>query len=121
MTTVMTVVMTIGVSGLLRHPARAVVAGFAVVVAAGTAGLMLPAASASGEPVGWVTALFTATSAVCITGLVVVDTAAHWSVFGEVLIAVLIQIGGLGIMTVATLLTLMVSRRIGLRAVVDSG
>ncbi|GIH23576.1 potassium transporter Trk [Acrocarpospora phusangensis] len=111
-----TTVMTIGASALLRHPARAVVSGFALVVAAGAAGLMLPAASASTEPVSLVTALFTATSAVCITGLVVVDTAAHWSVFGEILIAVLIQIGGLGIMTVATLLTLMVSRRIGLRA-----
>ncbi|GAA1003308.1 potassium transporter Trk [Acrocarpospora pleiomorpha] len=85
-------------------------------VAAGCLGLMLPIATASGESAGWVTALFTATSAVCITGLVVVDTAAHWSVFGEVLIATLIQIGGLGIMTLATLLTLTVSGRLGLRA-----
>ncbi|GAA1008092.1 potassium transporter TrkG [Acrocarpospora pleiomorpha] len=101
---------------LARHPARAVAIGFALVVAVGSLALMLPIATTSGEPTGWVTALFTATSAVCITGLVVVDTAAHWSMFGEMLIAALIQIGGLGIMTLATLLTLTVSGRLGLRA-----
>ncbi|GAA0393388.1 potassium transporter Trk [Acrocarpospora corrugata] len=100
---------------LFRHPARAVVIGFALMVAAGTAGLTLPVATTSGASAGWVTALFTATSAVCVTGLVTVDTDAHWSVSGEVLITLLIQAGGLGIMTLATLLTLTVSRRLGLR------
>jgi Trk-type K+ transport system membrane component len=61
-------------------------------------------------------ALFTAASAVCVTGLVVVDTEAHWSVFGEVVIAGLAQVGGLGIMTMATVFTLLVSGRLGLRA-----
>ncbi len=102
--------------GVSQHPLRVVVIGFALMVAAGTVGLMLPAATTSGASAGWVAALFTATSAVCVTGLVVVDTSAHWSVFGEVLIAVLVQAGGLGIMTLATALTLLVSRRLGLRA-----
>ncbi|WP_369408665.1 hypothetical protein [Herbidospora daliensis] len=97
-------------------PIRAVVLGFAVVVVAGTGCLMLPGATASGASADWVTALFTSTSTVCVTGLVVVDTGAYWSVFGEVVIAVLIQAGGLGIMTLATVLTLLVSRQLGLRA-----
>jgi len=63
-----------------------------------------------------VTALFTATSAVCVTGLVTVDTATHWTTFGQIVILVLIQIGGFGIMTMASLLGLVVSRRMGLRS-----
>ncbi|MFC4016049.1 potassium transporter TrkG [Nonomuraea purpurea] len=58
---------------------------------------MLPIATTSGASAGWLVALFTATSAVCVTGLAVVDTETHWSVFGEVVIAGLIQVGGLGI------------------------
>ncbi|MBK1785014.1 TrkH family potassium uptake protein [Prauserella sp. ASG 168] len=88
---------------------------FAAVVALGTALLSLPAATTTGEPAELVTALFTATSAVCVTGLVVVDTPTHWSTFGEVVILCLIQVGGLGIMTIASLLGLLVSRRFGLR------
>jgi trk system potassium uptake protein TrkH len=60
------------------------------------------------------TALFSATSAVCVTGLVVVDTPTYWSGFGQVVILVLIQVGGFGIMTLASLLTLLLARRIGL-------
>ncbi|MER7498858.1 potassium transporter TrkG [Nonomuraea pusilla] len=93
-----------------------VVLGFGVAVACGTALLALPVATASGESAGWQAALFTATSAVCVTGLAVVDTATHWSAFGQVVIAGLIQVGGLGIMTLATLFTVLVSGRIGLRA-----
>ncbi|MEC9053264.1 MAG: potassium transporter TrkG, partial [Actinomycetota bacterium] len=63
-----------------------------------------------------VTALFTATSAVCVTGLVVVDTGTYWSTFGEVVILALIQVGGLGTMTLASLLGLAISRKLGLRA-----
>ncbi|MFI7450246.1 TrkH family potassium uptake protein [Nonomuraea sp. NPDC049714] len=99
-----------------QHPARVISTGFAAAVLAGTALLSSPLASASGEPTHWITALFTATSAVCVTGLVVVDTAAHWSAFGEAVIAVLIQVGGLGIMTLATVFTVLVSGRLGLRA-----
>lgn len=97
------------------HPARAVITGFAATIAVGTVMLMLPIATESSAPTDFVTALFTATSAVCITGLIVVDTSEYWSTFGEVTIIALIQVGGLGIMTVASLLVLMVSRRFGLR------
>ncbi|TDE54717.1 TrkH family potassium uptake protein [Nonomuraea mesophila] len=104
------------VPGRGRHPAVVIVAGFGLAVLAGTLLLATPPATADGEPTDWLTALFTATSAVCVTGLVVVDTPTHWSVFGEVVIALLIQIGGLGIMTLATLIMVIVSGRVGLRA-----
>ncbi|MEV6602333.1 potassium transporter TrkG [Actinoplanes sp. NPDC051346] len=85
-------------------------------VAIGTALMMLPAARAEPGHAPFVTALFTATSAVCVTGLSVVDTPTYWSGFGQVLLTVLSQIGGFGIMTLATLLSLLVSRRLGLRS-----
>ncbi|SFT71581.1 potassium uptake protein, TrkH family [Actinopolyspora lacussalsi subsp. righensis] len=97
------------------HPARMVVIGFALAVLVGAGLLMLPVSTEQGGTTDWVTALFTATSAVCVTGLVVVDTAAHWSTFGEVVILGLIQVGGLGIMTLASLLGMLVVRRLGLR------
>ena len=75
---------------------------------------MLPIASVSGRMTGLIDALFTATSATCVTGLVVVDTGMHWSLFGQTVILVLIQIGGLGVMMVATLFSLALRRRIGL-------
>ncbi|MGY2060210.1 potassium transporter TrkG [Nocardia gipuzkoensis] len=81
----------------------------------GTALLMLPVAAESRTSTGVVTALFTAVSAVCVTGLVVVDTEGHWSTFGELIILGLIQIGGFGIMTLASLLGLLVAQRMGLR------
>ncbi|MFG3439626.1 TrkH family potassium uptake protein [Nonomuraea sp. NPDC047897] len=99
-----------------QHPAQVIVTAFASAVLLGTGLLALPVATESGEPAEWLTALFTATSAVCVTGLAVVDTETHWSFFGEVVIAGLIQIGGLGIMTLATLFTVLVSGRLGLRA-----
>jgi len=77
---------------------------------------MLPAARAGDGHAPFVTALFTAASAVCVTGLAVVDTPTYWSVFGQVLLTVLSQIGGFGIMTMATLLSLLVSRRLGMRS-----
>ncbi|WP_258718717.1 TrkH family potassium uptake protein [Saccharopolyspora gloriosae] len=98
-----------------RHPARLVVAGFGAVLLIGTVLLMLPVASESGEATSWNTALFTATSAVCVTGLVVVDTHAHWSAFGEGVLLGLIQVGGFGIMTLASLLGMLVTRKLGLR------
>ncbi|MFY1636658.1 TrkH family potassium uptake protein [Solwaraspora sp. WMMB335] len=99
-----------------QHPAQVIAGGFATAILAGAALLMVPAASRSGESASLVDTLFTATSAVCVTGLVVVDTAGHWSTFGQLVILALIQIGGLGIMTLATLLTVLLSRRLGLRA-----
>jgi trk system potassium uptake protein TrkH len=97
-----------------RHPARVVVVAFGLTVAAGAVLLTLPISAESGEPTGWVTALFTATGAIC-GGLASVDTGSTWSTFGELVVLALIQVGGLGIMTLASLLALLVSRRLGLR------
>ncbi len=89
--------------------------GFAAVIAIGTLLLMLPVSSQTHEFTPTLTALFTSTSAVCVTGLVVVDTGTYWSFFGQAVILVLFQFGGLGFMTSATALLLVLGRRIGLR------
>ncbi len=77
---------------------------FLVVIVIGTYLLTLPISTASGEGTDYITALFTATTSVCVTGLVVVDTFSYWSIFGQVVIVLLIQIGGLGVVTVGGLL-----------------
>lgn len=100
----------------LRHPAQVVVVAFALAVLVGTALLMLPVARVGEGGAPFIVALFTSTSAVCVTGLVVVDTPSYWSTFGEVVILALIQVGGFGIMTLASLLGLLVFRRLGLRS-----
>lgn len=105
-----------GLLTFLTHPVRVVASGFAAAIAVGTILLMLPVATETGLSTGPVTALFTATSAVCVTGLAVVDTSTHWSGFGEVVILGLIQVGGFGVMTVGSLLVLMVGRRLRARA-----
>jgi trk system potassium uptake protein TrkH len=92
-------------------PAKTLLAAFGFLVLAGTALLLLPFATESGRSPDLVTALFTATSAACVTGLVVVDTASHWSAFGEVVILLLIQAGGFGIMTGSTLLLYLIAGR----------
>ncbi|MFD4586009.1 TrkH family potassium uptake protein [Streptomyces sp. NPDC058434] len=97
------------------HPARSLVMAFGAVILLGTFLLMLPASSQEGGATGFVTALFTSTSAVCVTGLVVVDTGTYWSGFGEGVILALIQVGGFGIMTMASLLALLVSGKLRLR------
>lgn len=99
----------------LRHPAQLVVAAFAAAVAVGTALLALPLARTGAGHASFLEALFTSTSAVCVTGLTVVDTPVYWSEFGEAVILALIQIGGFGIMTLASLLALLVAHRLGLR------
>ena len=88
---------------------------FAAIILLGTLLLMLPAASRDGLSCGLRPALFTATSATCVTGLVLGDTWSMWSGFGQVVILCLIQIGGLGFMSVATLLIFLLRRKIGLR------
>lgn len=98
-----------------RHPARLVVGGFASAVVLGTALLSMPLSTRTGVHVGIVDTYFTATSAVCVTGLTTVDTGTTWTLFGTVVIGVLAQIGGLGIMTVASLVALSLSRRLGIR------
>lgn len=87
---------------------------FAAVILCGTLLLMLPFASASGECCGLMTALFTATSATCVTGLVLVDTLTAWSFFGQAVILLMIQLGGLGFMTIIFLMALLVRRKLSL-------
>ena len=93
---------------------RVVAVSFAVIILAGALLLTLPIASRSGESAGFFTGLFTATSATCVTGLILVDTWTQWSLFGQVVILAMIQLGGLGFMTVITLVSFALHRRIGL-------
>lgn len=88
--------------------------GFMLVIAAGAILLSLPVASKKGEGSGIMDAVFTSTSAVCVTGLVVHDTATYWSAFGQAVIAVLIQIGGMGVVTVAVAIVMLTGGKIGI-------
>jgi trk system potassium uptake protein TrkH len=99
---------------LMRNPIRLVPSLFLFAIAIGTVLLSLPIATADGSRAQFLTALFTATSAVAVTGLVVVDTGSYWSPFGQVAILLMFQIGGLGIMTAATLFGLIAGRGFGL-------
>ena len=99
---------------LMRNPIRLVPSLFAFAIAIGTVLLSLPIATADGIRAPFLTALFTATSAVAVTGLVVVDTGTYWSPFGQAAILLMFQIGGLGIMTAATLFGLIAGRGFGL-------
>jgi trk system potassium uptake protein TrkH len=98
-----------------RHPAQLIVFAFAAGVFVGTVLLLLPFATTEPGRASFTTALFTSTSALCVTGLIVVDTPTYWTQFGQIVILGLIQAGGLGIMTLASLLALLVARRLGLR------
>lgn len=100
---------------LPSHPAVVLALAFLAAIILGTALLMLPWATASGESAPWLTALFTATSAVCVTGLVVVDTGTYWSPLGQGLVMALFQLGGFGMMTSATLMGLLIGGHMKLR------
>ncbi|WP_091228214.1 TrkH family potassium uptake protein [Fontibacillus panacisegetis] len=89
--------------------------GFAIIILAGAFLLMLPISSATGESLPFIDAFFTATSATCVTGLVVRDTGVYFSTFGQVVIMLLIQVGGIGFMTMATLFSLVFKRKISLK------
>jgi potassium uptake TrkH family protein len=99
---------------LLSNPFRLLPVSFAAMIGIGTSLLMLPQATLSGRKTTLLDALFTATSAVCVTGLAVVDTATHWTGFGKAIILFLIQVGGLGIVTVVSIGIMLVADRIGL-------
>lgn len=86
--------------------------GFLLMIFVGTLLLMLPFSSASGESAPFLTALFTATTSVCVTGLVVVDTYAYWSLFGQIIILILIQLGGLGIIAVYSSIMILAKKQI---------
>ena len=94
--------------------AQYIILGYLAFIFIGSLLLTLPISSKSGEFTPYLTCLFTSTSAACVTGLVVVDTALHWSLFGQIIILLLIQIGGLGIMTVITLVAVALGKKIGL-------
>lgn len=96
-------------------PSQIVVLGFAALIIIGALLLMLPISSVGNTSPSFINALFTSTSAVCVTGLVVLDTGTYWSVFGQVVILLLIQIGGLGFMTMATSLAMALGKKISLR------
>ncbi len=89
--------------------------GFALIILAGTILLLLPQMTSQGKHTSFLTALFTATSAVCVTGLVVVDTGTHWTLPGQVIIMLLVQIGGLGFMTMAMVFFMVLGKKIGLK------
>ena len=91
-----------------------IILGFAAVILLGAVLLMLPISSKTGTVTPFLECLFTSTSAVCVTGLVVFDTAVHWTVFGQSVILVLIQIGGMGVITVAAAITMAAGKKISL-------
>ena len=106
-----------GVRSRVRRmrPPQIIALVFLAIILLGSALLCLPAASKRGEPTDFLTSLFTATSATCVTGLVRVDTGTYWSGFGQAVILVMIQIGGLGFMTIASIFFFALRRKIGLR------
>lgn len=97
-----------------KSPFRIIILGFLLVILAGSVLLMLPVSSQAGVVTPFLHALFTSTSAVCVTGLVVYDTATYWSSFGQTVIIILIQIGGLGVVTVAGTFVILSGKKIGL-------
>lgn len=105
---------------LVGHPTRVVTLGFGGAILLGTLLLMLPVSVAGDGGAPPLTALFHATSAVCVTGLATVDTGTYWSPFGQVVLLGLIQVGGFGIMTLASLLGLLVARRLGLGTLLNA-
>mgnify|MGYP000582769399 CR=1 FL=1 len=97
------------------NPTRYIVLGFGAIILLGTLLLHLPISAQNGQVTPWLTCLFTATSATCVTGLVVQDTALYWSGFGQAVILMLIQIGGMGVVTAAAAISMLAGRRIGLK------
>ena len=93
---------------------KIIIFGFLSTILIGAFILSMPISSASGTFTPFNEALFTSTSAVCVTGLIVQDTATYWSTFGHIIILLLIQIGGLGVITTASLISLIAGKRISL-------
>ena len=99
---------------IILNPFQSIVLGFAGVILIGALILMLPISSKSGVVTPFIDALFTSTTSVCVTGLVVHDTGTYWSLFGQIIILILIQIGGLGVITVVSSLVVLAGKKIGL-------
>jgi trk system potassium uptake protein TrkH len=100
------------------RPGRVIATSFLLVILIGTVLLLMPFATRSGRSIGLLQALFTATSATCVTGLVTVDTATHWSLFGKIVILCLIQIGGLGLVTITSFFYTVMRRKATLKTLV---
>ena len=96
-------------------PARVIILGFLLLILLGTGLLMLPCSTREWGGAAFSDALFTATSATCVTGLVVHDTASYWSGFGQLVILLLIQVGGMGVVTMAVAIFMFSGKRIGLK------
>lgn len=96
-------------------PTRIIVSSFALIIFTGACLLSLPIASNDGNSIGFLNALFTATSATCVTGLVIADTLTQWTLFGQIIILFLIQVGGLGIVTLATFFSVLLGRKISMK------
>ncbi|NIS75072.1 MAG: Trk family potassium uptake protein [Deltaproteobacteria bacterium] len=97
------------------RPARILALGFLMMIGVGTILLSLPLSSATGKALSFVDALFTATSGICVTGLIIKNTATDLSLFGKIVILILIQTGGLGYMTLSTIISLLIGKRISLK------
>ena len=97
-----------------KSTTRTIALGFALIILAGTLLLTLPGATRSGRG-NLLNSLFTATSATCVTGLAVVDTYQNWTLFGQLVILGMIQVGGLGFMTIGVYISVLLKRRIGLQ------
>jgi len=103
------------IASLRFHPSQTLLMSFVIVILIGTFLLLLPKAVAAGKSLNFLDALFTATSATCVTGLIVVDTGTHFSLLGQLIILTLIQIGGLGLMTLSSFLALFFGRGMGIK------
>ncbi len=98
-------------------PAATIVLSFAAIIAVGAVLLIMPFSSADGSFTNPLTAVFTATSATCVTGLVLVDTGTYWSVFGQIVILLMIQIGGLGFVTLVSFFNFLIGKKMELRSI----
>ena len=107
--------MKMKLEALQKNPYMVFLLSFATIILAGTILLSLPFASQDGKSVGFINALFTSTSAVCVTGLIVVNTATYWTLFGKIVIITLIQVGGLGVMSMTAIISFFLGKRISLK------
>lgn len=105
------------ITEFMKNPMRVIVFSFAFIIIIGTLLLMLPITSRNGQGLNFLESLFTATSATCVTGLIVVDTYTQFNLFGQIIILLLIQLGGLGLVTITAFFHIAIRRKLGLKSV----